>query len=98
MRPARNQAIERATLLFKGLASNAKNEQHTRFYAAMTDFATSIDMVISAMMSYPDADSVRRLVRIAERVGTYSYCEEKILNSDELTDEEKIKVIKVLKK
>ena len=97
-RPARTQAIERAKNSFAALSHTAATVKHTQFYAAMRDIAASIDIVISSLETYPDFQEIKELVRLCREMRSYSWFEQKILDSEDLTNDEKVKIMKVLKK
>ena len=97
-RPIRNQTIERAKNSFAALSHTAATVKHTQFYAAMRDIAASIDIIISSLETYPDSQEIKELVRVCREIRSYSWFEQKILESKELSSDEKVKVLKVLKK
>ena len=95
MRPERLKPIERAKNEFRTLASYYETEtpsvsdrqKRLRFYLAMADLAQTIDDIASAM----SPGAVRPISSCPLNI---SYFKKKILESPNLTDAEKVKVMK----
>ena len=95
--------IEHAQNALGALQSeNSGNTRLILFYSVMRDVIECLETLMKDIEPYPDKKDVMELASVLSRAtycfGDRSRAEEKILNSDELTAEEKVKVIKVLKK
>ena len=92
---------ECAKNILAGLVKSPQNERQLRFYSALEQMNLAIYDILNLLDNYPELKEIRLLLSnyntLCSFLRNQSDFEKMILDSEELSAEEKIKVLKVLK-